>query len=374
MNVKNGDRETIIPWFSKDLTNSIKGIAIISMLLHHFFSFPEWWLNPYQFPIIASIADSIRAPLAICVPVFAFLTGYTYCFQQRKNYRYSLHKIFNLLICYWVVFVILAIASVITVHWQYSFLDVLKELLAIYRPTMVFCWYVNFYIILMLILPLISKFFGRFLFLDIVFIVAFPYILLRIVKFIPINWIQQTLSSLASYLPCVLTGYLFARHQWFQQIDVAYMRLIKRKWLDCIICVFLLLIAFAGRFIEPSITVVLPRLPIILDISLDVLYAPMLVFAVVRLCRDQLKTIPVLKKGLQTLGDLSLPMWFVHCIFFNNAKTFFQPLLYAPRNPVLVAVWGIGFTAGAAYFILLLVKKLIQGKDCLWNLLFAQRK
>lgn len=28
------------------------------------------------------------------------------------------------------------------------------------------------------------------------------------------------------------------------------------------------------------------------------------------------------------------------CIFFNNSREIFQPLLYLPRNPLLVLIWG----------------------------------
>ena len=43
----------------------------------------------------------------------------------------------------------------------------------------------------------------------------------------------------------------------------------------------------------------------------------------------------------QLVGRYSLLMWFIHCIFFNNCKDIFQPILYWPRNPILVLLWGI---------------------------------
>ena len=41
------------------------------------------------------------------------------------------------------------------------------------------------------------------------------------------------------------------------------------------------------------------------------------------------------------IGKYSMYMWYLHCIFFNNAQDFFKPILYAPRFPVLVLLWGL---------------------------------
>lgn len=41
------------------------------------------------------------------------------------------------------------------------------------------------------------------------------------------------------------------------------------------------------------------------------------------------------------IGDKSLLMWFVHCAFFGVTKVVFQPILYAPKWPVLVLLWGL---------------------------------
>ena len=31
----------------------------------------------------------------------------------------------------------------------------------------------------------------------------------------------------------------------------------------------------------------------------------------------------------------------VSCIFYNNCKDIFQPILYFPKNPLLVTAWGL---------------------------------
>ena len=72
---------------------------------------------------------------------------------------------------------------------------------------------------------------------------------------------------------------------------------------------------------------------------MDIIYVPIFIFCIINLCRTiSLKYVQfVLKK----IGKYSLYMWFVSCIFYGNAKSVFQPILYWPHNPVLVLVWGL---------------------------------
>ena len=44
---------------------------------------------------------------------------------------------------------------------------------------------------------------------------------------------------------------------------------------------------------------------------------------------------------LQIIGKYSMLMWFIHGIFFNVSKPFTQPILFWPKNPVLVTMWGL---------------------------------
>ncbi len=37
------------PYFDKEATLIIKGIALLMMFADHFFTFPEWWIDGIQF-------------------------------------------------------------------------------------------------------------------------------------------------------------------------------------------------------------------------------------------------------------------------------------------------------------------------------------
>lgn len=61
-------------------------------------------------------------------------------------------------------------------------------------------------------------------------------------------------------------------------------------------------------------------------------------------------------------------MWFVSCIFFNNSKQVFRPILYFPRNPVLVLLWGLILCMAVSVILNFVVSRLTDWKN---KLLFS---
>ena len=56
-------------------------------------------------------------------------------------------------------------------------------------------------------------------------------------------------------------------------------------------------------------------------------------------------------------------MWYLHCIFFNNSQAFFKPVLYAPRVPVLVLIWGLVLGGALAWLLDKPVRRINAGKN-----------
>ena len=67
-------------------------------------------------------------------------------------------------------------------------------------------------------------------------------------------------------------------------------------------------------------------------------------------------------------------MWFFHCLFFNCMKSYTQWLLYLPRNPILVLVWGLAMCWLLAYAVEPVRKFLIDLKHRLFCKLSDFRK
>ena len=68
-------------YFPRDISGAIKGIALILMFIHHFFTFPEWIICGIDYPWIRTFAIQFGAPTKLCVALFAFLTGYFHAFS-----------------------------------------------------------------------------------------------------------------------------------------------------------------------------------------------------------------------------------------------------------------------------------------------------
>lgn len=347
MQVVQFDKQTT--YFDKDVTAIIKGIALVMMFTHHFFTFPTWWLDGIKYPFWENVAKYFCAPLRLCVPIFYFLSGYFYFHNKNKSYQYSFRKITDILIKYWIVFFIFAIIAVITVHYIYTPISFIQEMFALYMPTMPFCWYVSFYCLFMLLLPLFAKLPSQNVHFDFfTSIVLFPVITdvidCIVKKYIGNDIIIELTSNLFFWFPMVLLGYIFAKYKLFDRMEYNTSKIIHSKKATIILQIIGALCAPMGRYVLPYFSFNVVAVPIIhksinFSVSMDVVYTPIFIFYVVNLCRNIKLTYT--KLILKQIGKHSLLMWFVSCIFFNNSKTVFQHILYWPRNSCLVLIWGL---------------------------------
>lgn len=307
------------------------------MFVHHFFGYPSWHEGFITYEYIDKYAFFLQEDLKILVPVFAFLTGYFYYFSKRKKYKDIFIKIIDFLTSYWLVFLIFALIAIVFTGYCYNWIEVIEECFGLFRPTMKFCWYVFFYISSLLLLPIITKAMNRNIHLSllIVVLITIPF---RLLAFILSGCIfDQIFLNLTYLFPVTLMGYLFASNNWFQKIDRSIKKKIIKKFL---ITLLMLILIFTVMFLRLYLTQVtidfgFPRK---FCFYMDVIYAPVFVYATVSLLKIYTK---ILDKLLSPLGRLSMLMWFSSCIFFANSKTIFMPILYMPKFPLFVLIWGL---------------------------------
>lgn len=338
-------------FIERDETNIVKGVAIILMFIHHLFTFPSFWIDSvaeiYPNNNFAIWSTSFK----ICVPIFAFLTGYFYFFSKNKTFRYSIKKITDFWVNYLVVFALLVSAAICFGTYQFSIISIIKEAFALSRPTMYFCWYVIFYIGTMLILPLFYKLTEVNDFLA----VAICSTALVALLFICRNSGFSVLTSITdyldyfSYLPCVLVGFVFAKHRIFSNL---YDFLSKQKTaLRLLVGALLIVISFLARGVSEAF---------------DFLYAPMCIFglvSIIKLIRHKKILFP-----MPILGKYSLLLWFLHCAFANQLKGIIQPVLYYPKNPVLVTAWGLVMCLAVAVILQIPISGINRLKNMLFRL------
>ena len=352
-------------YMDKKTTLAIKGIMLVFMFIHHFFTIPSWYVEGISYPLLANLAPVFREPLRICVPVFAFLTGYNYAFNQNKTYRYSLRKITDLLFSYWIVYIPLLAIAILLGCYKFNLTAVALEMFAISTPVMCFCWYVSFYCMTMLLLPILAKLVTGSALRDAFVLLILPTIAFELyTAAVAGTPFAASLNKLMLWFPCVTAGYLVAQHSLFESWFDKILANFRSRIAKCLFLLIIALIAFFGRTVFPDFE--LCRLTIFsgqsaaLRINMDILYAPLLVYSLVKLFRAAK---PVFLKPFIVIGESSMLMWFIHSIFFNVANEKTQRILYWPRNPLLVLLFGLIICLLAARLVNLPLKPLLKFKN-----------
>ena len=334
--------------FDRNTTAMIKGIALILMFIHHFFAYPEWYVEGIAYPQLAGHIRFFRYSMKICVPVFAFLTGYFYAFSQKKTLRYSLRKITDLLVSYWLCFVLILMIALLTGYRELSAFGFLMGILGRNTSLMTFCWYVSFYCLAMLMLPLLTGTDKRGPVRDLVLLIIMPIAASSILEsLIESKTISTMIEEVGIWFPCVASGYLCAKYGVFGRADAR----IGCQRGNALLYGACICFAVAGRYFCDSFTLSICCLDKdwTMRCTMDVFYAPAFVYgAAMLLQRIKNKyVIGVFKR----IGDHSQRMWFIHCVFFNVSNEVTQRILYWPKQPVLVVAFGLLICYAAAWAV-----------------------
>lgn len=339
-------------------SNILKGLALIFMYIHHMFTYPEWYIDGISYPSLTNFVQIFRHPLNP-VSIFCFITGYTYVFSKNKTLKQSLKKILKILIPFWVVLIVFTIIGVITKTYDFSIGSFLLEVFSLKRSVMTFCWYIGFYIIVMISMPLISKISDKMNTTQNILVLLFiPIIIFSALKgiFYKNDIIIDILNNLIRFYPTVMAGYLVSKYKVFEKLDSID---IKERY-KLILCLFVLISSFLLKYLVPNLSfgeIYSRRHTISLSMNLEIIYTPLFIYSFIKLIRlfnDKL-FIP-----LVSIGKLSMLMWFTHCIFFNCSKEIFMPILYYPRNAFLVLIWALILNYILAFLFNLITSRLVK--------------
>jgi len=358
------------PYLDRRTTAAIKGIALALMFVHHFFTYPEWYVAGISYPALMPLVRFMQTSTRVCVCVFAFLTGYFYHFSRTKTLGYSLRKIRDFLASYWVVYGLLLVPALVLGKWTFSASSFVGGLLGLDGSVMVFCWYVHFYVMAMLVLPVLVKLSTGTLAGDCLVLLALPVLLQTVLLGIlreefgmETGWVVDILAAGREWLPCVVSGYLCAGYGVFEGYFDSYLQKIRTGWGKVLLYLVLCGGAFFGRLLCPrmmlgSVSVAGNWMELVY--SMDILYAPLFVYGAANLL--QRIRAELVRKPLEAVGRQSMLMWFYHCVFFNCCAAYTQPVLYFLKNPVLVLLFGLGICYLAAVITDIPLKKLLKRK------------
>lgn len=328
------------PYFNRKTTDVVKGFAIVMMSVFHFFAYPDWYVSGVAYPELAEIVPLVRDPLGLCMTIYAFMTGYFYAVNKKKSIRYSLSKIWELLSRYWIITSLL-FGMTVAAGEKLTLADYVWELMALKGNVMCFNWYIVFYIMAMLALPLMVRIpHGNLAGAAVLYILAPVVLATVLIGIFPGSSLAQTINFCILTGCCALgSGYLTARFSLYERVLDRILGNNQRRRM--VFSLILGVAAFWGRQFASRIIIPLNAGNELwnLRISMDMLYTPVLVYAIVNLVQGL--ALKWMWRGLAELGKYSMQIWLVSCLFFGAAKETYQPLLYAPHHPAMVILWGL---------------------------------
>jgi len=312
--------------FSRTDTKIIKGVAILFMLLHHLWAFPDriaggelntaFGLNYIEFFGILG---------KICVSIFFFLGGYGIYMQSKKRGFSIISSIKKLYSSYWKVFLIFvpiaflffrhqpeycADAGVYARYDAFNIKAIVSDFFGGSSTLNGEWWFLGSYLIAIASFPLAKKIFSK---LDnykaVLLVIAINIFMAYIAPAIgqnldlgrPINGFiyKNFLCQPGEFYSCFFMGMLFAKNDWMVKLRAKLAQNFKINFFTSALALVLLILL---RQVVTGASLDIIQIPLFIILSLEVIYR-----------------IPFLPKILGSFGKHSTTMWLTHsfcCYYF----------------------------------------------------------
>lgn len=333
--------------FTRDDTKLIKGIAILLMLAHHLWAFPDRLITALPLTSITPYGTAIAAMIGgfgkICVSLFMFWGGVGTYLSYEQNRLNWVKKIRGLYVSYWKVFFIFiplgylffrgqadycrdtSMCHIFDGFSRSAFLANLTGFSSSYNGEW---WFFGCYLVTLAAFPLIVKIIsgntaGVNLWIVCIFEILITYVFpaLRSETYFPAlgsSWLYNTLiCQSAPWAACFWCGCVFAREHLLERLqqDLDQAGLLNPA---------AALAALAGIFLLRTYVV---------GAELDIVYVPFFSIYGIYLVNQ----IEFLRKCLLKLGKQSTNMWLIHSFliyyYYECAR-----IILSIRNAVLVMI------------------------------------
>lgn len=304
------------------------GIAILLMLAHHLFAFPER-LHIGYISIGKINGNNIETVFGIfgklCVGIYSFISGYglylvfrilkkniysTMWDYFKSGYKLILKKITSFFKIYWLVFGAFIPVGFVFFNYSFNIREFLSNLIGIKASYNGEWWYVNQYLKMLLWFPLIDKYFDM-----------FP---------VEKNWRKKTALTLVGivflykyredYLLVFIMGYIFAKNNFFVKVS----KFLNKQKISELLGInwILLFLLFFIRSVYGGME---------FYIAADAFLVPCFIYVVLGFAK-----INLIKNVLCELGHKSVFMWLTHSFF---CYYYFQELVMIPQYSLLIYLW-----------------------------------
>lgn len=326
--------------FTIEDTKIIKGLAIILMLTHHLWAFPDrlnGTLNSYFNIFGESINIYIGNFSKICVSLFFFLGGYGIYICSKERGFTILSRIKKLFISYWKVFLIFIPIGFIFFNNQELFSTSMYPRFNVFSIKEVFTnflgmssslngewWFFQSYIWIVICFPLFKKVFEKFSTITNIFIVIIFSIFITNVfpalgnvpelGILNNNFLYRTFLTPTIYVSSFLMGIVFSKDNLLVKLSKIINDTIKLNFVYDILGIIIII------FLRQSV----------IGSCLDIIYVPIFIILIL----DTLKNLKYIRKGLEFLGKQSTNMWLIHS-FFCYYYFFVSEIVICSKSPLL---------------------------------------
>lgn len=337
--------------FDGEVSQIVKGIAIIIMVFHHLFGNLEWVMEGNRFFSIPFGSQSLEyffaVPGKICISIYAFLSGYglyTSYQHKKQNAKTAAKRVFSVLTNWWLIVLLCFLPLAIICEQQIDYKTVLKHLLLIENRWCPFADYLLFYVTALVTYPaihwLLNKVNRPFL-----FFLGTPFVGMAVRKAIdltvPQGILYQILYFYFLYIAYIIAGSCVCQSKIFIK---AHNWLNSKKWNKVWIKVVLVFTVIPVRWLVKN------------KLIFDSFLATMVVFLLVEIIQERQHSL--IFRGMHFLGKHSTNIWFMHAVFFFTFGEYTQWIVYLPRVPLVIMIWCIVCCLPFSSIINLLQQKL----------------
>ena len=338
---------------SKSDTKRLKGIGILLMVLLHLFTRKEINGLYETFPMISDVPLVYYFGLMgdACRPIYLFVTGYAF-FLMFKNSTGSLvgknlKRILKLYINLWIVMLIFIPVGFLFGAFKSDALRFFLNFSALSNSYNGAWWFVQIYIIIVLISPFLIKITNKYNSMFVFLISGVIYFITYVQRFKEVvdfgdHPLTIKMVSIAVLLGTsqfsFMVGSIFAKEKLCTKIYNKFND-IKFKNSLCFASIIVLMV-FHG-IVESAIIAPING---ILFICLYMLF-------------DKNKYV---ERSLDFISNHSTNIWLTHMFFY---MTLAPDLIFAPKYPILIYIWLIAICIAASYVINWMYKPIVNFID-----------
>lgn len=343
--------------FTKAHTQIAKGIAILLMICHHLFAFPDRLSNVNFSSIIPFSNKYFELQTGIfgkvCVSMFLFLSGYGLYISYIKNgsfkFKNAIKKMKMFLFNYWIVFILFVPVGLIWFNYSRNFSIFLSNFFLLSTSYNGEWWFARLYIELLLLFPIIKYFLNKnaiSFFIVSIILCLLPVKINMLFQILPqLLFVKNTLFytdliQIAIYQPIFLLGCLTVKYDLFKVVNsYLFRKKLNKK------CIYII-----GIYISVVARLNIPKL-----YNIDASYVDILITPIIILFCTNLISVSRIKSVFIILGKHSGNMWLTHTFFIYY---YFQRIVFYPKISVLIVIWVCVLSLASSIIINFIISKL----------------